>query len=97
MSLNLINVKCKIKIHKILIFQSHASLSSQNQDLKIAVIGSGENKKRVTIDENTYTLSDPTVSHVPGNYSTSYCKVGAQEGTSKHFKGTSLKYRTLSF
>ena len=49
------------------IFQSHGSLSSPNQDIRISVIGSGEIKKRVTIDDNTYTLTDPTVIHVTGN------------------------------
>ena len=45
--------------------QSHASLTSHNQDIKISVIGA-DHKKRVIIDDNTYTLSEPTVFQGPG-------------------------------
>ena len=47
------------------LLKSHASLASHNQDVKISVIGA-DHKKRVIIDDNTYTLSEPTVFQGPG-------------------------------
>ena len=49
----------------IFILKSHASLASHNQDVKISVIGA-DHKKRVIIDDNTYTLSEPTIFQGPG-------------------------------
>ena len=50
------------------LLKSHQSLASHNQDIKISVIGA-DHKKRFIIDDNTYTLSEPTVFQGPGTYS----------------------------
>jgi hypothetical protein len=59
--------------------------------MKISLIGT-DSKKRVTIDENTYTLSEPTVMHAPGTYSKSHQWVNPITGEHVYIIISSLIY-----
>ena len=48
----------------------HGSLASQNQEETVAFIGSSSimKRKRIVIDDNTYTISDPSIMESLGGY-----------------------------